>query len=648
MTRPRGPEETTRHRTLSYTAGRRFLVIRSPIMSIVGRVSVVAMTLVVGLQAQQPPDVMRRFSAPAEYLVQSPLSPTATSELRDLVDRFDTDRQAIQRFYTIAGSAERRARLKAFYDASLALLPAIRFDTLSQEAKIDYVLLRNKIEYEVALLGREERVRRQTAELVPFFDDVVRLQEDRQRLVFVDADTAASAVKALESKVHAAREAVTRGASAPAAVAVRAAEQVETLNAALGQWFTFYNGYDPAFTAKVPVLHKTLSGSLTAYAALLREKLAGLPPGAGQLGTQDGGRGGRGGGTSSVRSNDGPIVGDPIGRDGLLEDLRGEMIAYTPEQLLEIGNREYAWCEAEMKKASREMGFGDDWMKALEKVKTIYVPRGDQPRLIRNLALEAIDFVTSRDLVTVPPLSVDQWRMSMMTPAAMRVSPFFLGGETIQVSYPTDTMSGEDSAMIMRGNGPHLSRATVFHELIPGHSLQGFMAARYNAHRSVFRTPFMTEGWALYWEMIMWDQGFPRSPEDRIGMLFWRMHRASRIMFSLNFHLGKWTPQQCVDFLVNRGGHERFTAEGEVRRSFNGSYSPLYQVAYLMGALQIRAMMHELVDAKKMTLKAFNDALLREGTMPIEMMRAALTAQPLTRDFAARWKYYGDVPAAKD
>ena len=155
------------------------------------------------------------------------------------------------------------------------------------------------------------------------------------------------------------------------------------------------------------------------------------------------------------------------------------------------------------------------------------------------------------------------------------------------------------------------------------------MAARYNPQRQLFTTPFLIEGWALYWEFIMWDHGFPRSPEDRVGMLFWRMHRAARIIFSLNFHLGRWTPQQCVDFLVNRVGHERFTAEGEVRRSFNGSYSPLYQVGYMMGALQIRSLMHELVDSKRMTLKAFNDAFLHEGQMPIEMMRVALAKLPL-------------------
>jgi uncharacterized protein (DUF885 family) len=117
------------------------------------------------------------------------------------------------------------------------------------------------------------------------------------------------------------------------------------------------------------------------------------------------------------------------------------------------------------------------------------------------------------------------------------------------------------------------------------------------------------------------------------------MHRAARIIFSLNFHLGRWTPDQCIDFLVERVGHERFTATGEVRRSFATTYSPLYQVAYMMGGLQIRALYQELVASKKMTAKAFHDRILREGSMPIEMLRAALTTQPLTRDYRAQWKF---------
>jgi hypothetical protein len=300
-----------------------------------------------------------------------------------------------------------------------------------------------------------------------------------------------------------------------------------------------------------------------------------------------------------------------------------------------------------MKKASRELGFGDDWLKALESVKNKYVAPGGQPAMIRNLALEAEAYLKARDLVTVPPLSSDIWRMQMMSPERQRVNPFFTGGETISVSYPTNTMTEEERMMSMRGNGVHVSRGTVQHELIPGHHLQGFMAERYNTHRALFGTPFYSEGWALYWELALWDMGFPRSPEDRIGMLWWRMHRAARIIFSLNFHLGRWRPEQCIDFLVTRVGHERFTATGEVRRSFNGSYPPLYQAAYMIGGLQVRALAKELVPSKLAAVKAFNDAVLWEGRMPVEMLRALLANRPVTRDDRAQWMFYGNVPAAK-
>ena len=104
--------------------------------------------------------------------------------------------------------------------------------------------------------------------------------------------------------------------------------------------------------------------------------------------------------------------------------------------------------------------------------------------------------------------------------------------------------------------------------------------------------------------------------------------------------MGKWTPQQCIDFLVDRVGHERANAEGEVRRSFTGGYGPLYQLAYMIGGLQFMALKREIVDTRKMTYKQYHDAILNENNMPIEMLRAILTNQPLTRDHKTSWRFY--------
>ncbi len=92
--------------------------------------------------------------------------------------------------------------------------------------------------------------------------------------------------------------------------------------------------------------------------------------------------------------------------------------------------------------------------------------------------------------------------------------------------------------------------------------------------------------------------------------------------------------------LVERVGHERANAVAEVRRSFGGDYPPLYQAAYLLGGLQIRALRRELVDTGKMTDRTFHDAILKENSIPIEMVRAGLTKQDLPRTFVANWKFY--------
>ena len=123
-------------------------------------------------------------------------------------------------------------------------------------------------------------------------------------------------------------------------------------------------------------------------------------------------------------------------------------------------------------------------------------------------------------------------------------------------------------------------------------------------------------------------------------MLFWRMHRCARITFSIKFHLGEWTPQQCIDYLVDRVGFERANAHGEVKRSFEGGYSPLYQLAYLVGGLQLMRIKHELVDSGKMSYPAFHEKVIKENYMPMEMLRAVMTEQQLTPDYQTAWEFY--------
>jgi hypothetical protein len=609
------------------------------------------------------------------------------SETRNLIERYSVDRGTLLRLAGGELISSRQARLKKFYGDWRSLLDKMDFNKLGQEDKIDYLLFRNHLDYESRQLEIQARALAETEALLPFAGLITTLDETRRRMELVDSPKAAAALSDISRQVEASQRRLESGLRSQGrgeggsaipnkVLANRAAVAVNSLRNILRGWYGFYDGYDPVFTWWASVPYRQADQSLQRYGSFLRERLlgfksdesegtlAGGAPGqtpnparaAGGGGSGGGGGGGGGGnqqrGESEFRGRNAgqaqagssaDIIGDPIGREALLTELAHEMIPYTPEGLIEIANQEFAWCEVEMKRASRDLGYGDDWQKALEHVKTLYVEPGRQPELIRMLALEAIKFMDDHDLITIPPLARESWRMEMMTPERQLVNPFFTGGEIISVSYPTNTMSQEQKLMSMRGNNIHFSRATVFHELVPGHHLQGYMASRYRPYRSVFTTPFSVEGWSLYWELLLWDMKFQKSPEDRVGALFWHMHRCARIIFSLSFHLGRMTPQECIDMLVKRVGHEPENATAEVRRSFNGTYSPLYQAAYLLGGRQFYALHREIAGSGRMSDRAFHDTVIKENRIPVEMIRAALTQQKLTPDFKSSWRFY-DAP----
>lgn len=569
------------------------------------------------------------FTAAANLVPQSSAALTGItlgkSELSDAILLFTRDGSSLERNFGFAILPARRERLQKLCTQWLDNLEKTDFDKLSVDGRVDFILFGNHLQRQLRNLQFQEKLFTEVEALLPFARQLLALTEAQRRMEWVDAGKAASLLngfadqtRALQKQLGNAQKVGTGRMTLPSrTIADRTFSLCSQLRQVLKEWFEFYNGYDPLFTWWLAEPYKDLEQALQNYAAFLRLNLVGAAAG-----------------------DDTVIVGDPVGREALLADLAAEMIPYSPETLIIIGQQELAWCEQEMLKASQQLGFGTDWPKAIEHVKNLYVDPGKQPELIRDLALDAIAFLEKNDLLTIPPLARENWHIEMLTPQQQLVNPFFSGGDVIAISYPTQTMSHELKIMSLRGNNPYFSRATVHHELIPGHHLQGFMAERYRAYRSIFDTAFYLEGWPLYWEMLFWDMNYARSAEDRVGMLFWRMHRCARIIFSLNFHLGRMTPEECLDFLIKRVGHERENAIAEIRRSFNGSYEPLYQCAYMLGGLQLRALAREVTVGNKLTLKAFHDAVLRENSMPIALLRAKLLGLPLARNFKYDWNFY--------
>lgn len=545
-------------------------------------------------------------------------TPIYAQSVADLITIYRADYGALSRKYDVRASEQYYERFERFYQDWLSALDDVSFDgNMTQTEKVDYTLLKNSIQESLYFLQKDKERFGQIKTYLPAPDSIMEFITQRRTGTNFEGKEIAGKFNNWLKETESLHAKLKNSAPFQKKFASDLSAAIKNLQEGIKEAYGFYFGYDPDFTWWAELPFGKLDAALKAYsefAASHFDEKAGIMDESG-------------------------IVGNPIGRDEIIRRLQFEMISYTPEELIEIANKQFAWAESEMLKASREMGFGDDWKAALEAVKQTHVPEGEQPELVTVLAEEAINFVEERELVTIPDLAKETWRMVMLSPEWQKFAPFFLGGEVVRIAYPTNTMTQDEKMMSMRGNNPHFSKAVVHHELIPGHHLQQFMNQRYATHRRMFSSPFWTEGWALYWEMVLWNKGFASSPEDKIGMLYWRMHRCARIVFSLNYHLGKWTPQQSIDYLVDKVGHEYANAEAEVRRSFEGNYGPLYQIAYMIGAMQFYSLRLEMVESGKMSEKDFHDFILKQNSMPVAMVKALVTGQNLSKNYQPDWRF---------
>ncbi|MEO6819945.1 MAG: DUF885 family protein [Ginsengibacter sp.] len=545
---------------------------------------------------------------------------TNTDTIPALITQYQADLYDLNKVYIFPHSPEYFTRFTNLYTQWQTNLKALDFNALNVSDRVDYLLLKRNIQNDKFDLQQDEKDYQQYKYALPFAEKIIAIQQKRRRGQSPDAMATAKDFNEIMLQIENAKTNVLKTPLPDKNLLNKTRVVIDELREGLKNVFSFYNGYDPEFSWWLKKTYPDTDSAMAKYSYWLSSQSVAK--------------------VDKAMDSSG-IIGHPVGKEKIEQLLKSEFIPYSPDELIKIAYKEFAWCDSQMLKASRQMGYRNDWKKALEKVKENFVAPGRQPQLINRLEEKAIHFIDSLDLVTIPPIAREAWRMDMLSTEQQKYASYFLGGPEILIAYPTNEMNYDSKMMSLRSNNFSFANAEVYHELIPGHNLQFFMGRRYKPYRDIFDTPFSVEGWAFYWEMILWDKGYDSTPEEKIGSLFWRMTRCARIIFSLNYHLGNWTPQQCIDYLYDRVGLEKASAESEVRRSFTGGYGPLYQLAYMFGALQMHALHQEIVGGKKMTDKQFNDAFLHEGTIPIEMFRAIITNLKLPENFSTQWYFYG-------
>ncbi|CAN5570800.1 DUF885 domain-containing protein [soil metagenome] len=247
----------------------------------------------------------------------------------------------------------------------------------------------------------------------------------------------------------------------------------------------------------------------------------------------------------------------------------------------------------------------------------------------RRAMAEARQFVLDHDIATMPQkeellvIPTPEYLRNTM-PFAAYFSPARFEPQQQGIYIVTPSVDGDAGAL--REHNYASMYNTSIHEAYPGHHQQLTAA---NANPSLTRplvdAPEFVEGWAMYCEQMMREQGFDDSPEHRLMMYTDAIWRACRIILDVQLHRGDIGVADAVDFLVKETGFERPNAAAEVNRY---TYTPTYQFSYLLGkVLLLRLREDERARlGEAFSLGRFHDALMAAGSIPISFHRRLLAA----------------------
>jgi len=314
-----------------------------------------------------------------------------------------------------------------------------------------------------------------------------------------------------------------------------------------------------------------------------------------------------------------------------------ELLPYGVRELQARGREQYDLLSNEANRIAGQINGGGTWTEVCERLNRVHAPTPDAMRAeYEEWTERARSFLADTGLVTLPPgerCTVEpspHYQRPIQAVASYNQPPAFsdsLHGHFF-VPYPPDGTPPDEVQKRLEGNCSAGIPTTAVHEAYPGHHWHLVMAKqnRSSIRRTHF-TSYFAEGWGLYAERVMREQGFFSDPRHLLFQYEATLFRAARIVVDTALHMNEMTFDEAVDFMVKNGNLTPPNAKAEVGRYCSW---PTQASSYLTGMLEIidirTRWLAKRGSADRGALRAFHDAITSTGSIPTSLAERAIAS----------------------
>jgi len=292
----------------------------------------------------------------------------------------------------------------------------------------------------------------------------------------------------------------------------------------------------------------------------------------------------------------------------------------TPDQIHELGLREVARIDAEMKATIKSTGFTGDFDAFLQFLRT-------DPRFYAKTPEELLEraaWICKRMDGKLPSLFKTLPRLPYtVQPVPPDIAPKYTSGRYVGAAFGS-TQPGIYWVNTYKLDSRPLYNleALTLHESVPGHHLQIALSRELRDLPNFRRFSYISafgEGWGLYCEWLGLEAGFYTDPYSNFGRLTYEMWRACRLVVDTGIHAKGWTRQQAIDYMATRTALPLHEVETEVDRYISW---PGQALAYKLGELKIKELRARAEKAlgARFDVREFHDVVLGSGAVPLNVL----------------------------